>query len=513
MSLDESQRAWSSGHIDSINDKAAWPVDSNVDPYAASENPVINVIGLSEDLESQPSYKAIKDGNEAEGHDSIWAQRRNNLNTDRLRTSILVETNADLRDGIDEEPIIRNAVFKDSSFEAWSSKLKKTYNPLSPDIVVINEIDELEGIIFKHTNYRVKHLVELPNTDPADDHIVIRRYSDFIWLRKVLLKKYPLRLIPDLPPKKLGSQYSSRSFLLARRQGLIRFINLVMKHPVLKNDDLVLTFLTVPAELSSWRNQASYDTSEEFADKRISETFKQMWDPRLLEKWNKINASLDKSMIIWNNMRILVERYESRMLHIAQERDVFKACIETYSQHTNVLYPEEHSASVIELNDHLKVVEKHLENTTELINNEAEELHSSLVPKFVTYIEVLKALQKLFERYRILSRNTVHQLERRVELNEERLEAMKGKPDISGAEYDKIVNIVQQDKRSINQQINRSWLIKECVLEEFTFFQKTQFLAIDTLQTWTAMHSKYYGFQLNEWERLAVSLTELPSVQ
>ena len=30
---------------------------------------------------------------------------------------------------------------------------------------------------------------------------VTRRYSDFAWLQEVLLKRYPARLVPQLPPK------------------------------------------------------------------------------------------------------------------------------------------------------------------------------------------------------------------------------------------------------------------------------------------------------------------------
>lgn len=34
---------------------------------------------------------------------------------------------------------------------------------------------------------------------------VIRRYRDFQWLREALIKKYPFRIIPRLPEKRLGS--------------------------------------------------------------------------------------------------------------------------------------------------------------------------------------------------------------------------------------------------------------------------------------------------------------------
>ena len=57
-------------------------------------------------------------------------------------------------------------------------------------------IAEKEGFLFTHVNYWV-HSNQRQTS-------VRRRYSDFYWFWETLLKRYPFRVIPNLPPKKLS---------------------------------------------------------------------------------------------------------------------------------------------------------------------------------------------------------------------------------------------------------------------------------------------------------------------
>jgi hypothetical protein len=63
------------------------------------------------------------------------------------------------------------------------------------DNVKVVVAPEKEGFIFKHINYVVE--------SQHRSSLVLRRYSDFYWLWEVLLKRYPCRLVPNLPPKKI----------------------------------------------------------------------------------------------------------------------------------------------------------------------------------------------------------------------------------------------------------------------------------------------------------------------
>lgn len=67
--------------------------------------------------------------------------------------------------------------------------------------VSITMLPEKEGMfMFQHRNYEVKSVRRGSN--------VIRRYSDFVWLLDCLQKRYPFRLLPLLPPKRVSGMSS-----------------------------------------------------------------------------------------------------------------------------------------------------------------------------------------------------------------------------------------------------------------------------------------------------------------
>lgn len=96
--------------------------------------------------------------------------------------------------------------------------------------------------MFQHHNYEVSSQRRASK--------VIRRYSDFVWLLDCLHKRYPFRVLPLLPPKRVGMNGSHLSndgaFIEKRRRGLARFLNALVRHPVLGQEQLVVMFLTVP---------------------------------------------------------------------------------------------------------------------------------------------------------------------------------------------------------------------------------------------------------------------------
>lgn len=52
-----------------------------------------------------------------------------------------------------------------------------------------------------------------------------------------------------------------------RRKGLVRFINAVVRHPLLGKDDVVIAFLSHPSEINSWKRANSPTLDEEFVRK------------------------------------------------------------------------------------------------------------------------------------------------------------------------------------------------------------------------------------------------------
>ncbi|CCH41917.1 Sorting nexin MVP1 [Wickerhamomyces ciferrii] len=432
-------------------------------------------------------------------HKSIWDDGNNDILAEPLNVNTLT--------GNSENHGLRS---KDSNvdFFSWCNAIRKTFDPLARDIITISEIPEKEGLLFKHTNYLVAHLVPLPDTDASNDRKVIRRYSDFVWLSEILLKKYPFRLIPELPPKKLASN-SDPQFLERRRRGLSRFINQIIKHPILKTESLVLMFLTVPTDLSSWRKHASYDTTEEYKDVKISQKFLDLWDLSIAKLWTEAREEIKNCYENWSKLSILVERFEKRSQQIALDNERFQRVLDDFKISTPAIYSIENS-DINSINEHLRVVGKHLDNSKNLLNDESQNVEIGIVEDFKSFSDHLNSIGALFERYERLGGNQIIQLSRKVEFTQSKLNELNGKPDVRGNEVERYRDSIRKDKLEIEFQTNRDWLIKETILSEYVLFQETQYQITKIFQDWVADKVKYSELHSNNWSQLANSLQDMP---
>jgi hypothetical protein len=75
---------------------------------------------------------------------------------------------------------------------------------------------------------------KIPDYFTAAEMTVLRRYSDFIWLREQMIKEHPAHVIPPMPSKQGLSQVDKFDpiFLEVRRRGLERFLQRIAAHPV-----------------------------------------------------------------------------------------------------------------------------------------------------------------------------------------------------------------------------------------------------------------------------------------
>ncbi|KAI0953926.1 hypothetical protein AcV7_007318 [Taiwanofungus camphoratus] len=137
---------------------------------------------------------------------------------------------------------------------------------------------------------------------------VPRRYSEFVFLWDCLVRRYPFRLLPALPPKRLGPD---ESFLEQRRKGLARFLNFVINHPVIKEDGLLSVFLTEPS-LEAWRKHSSVSYEEESASKRVDRIEEMSIPSDLEEKLAIVRGKIGFLIEHWQRICMLAERVVRR---------------------------------------------------------------------------------------------------------------------------------------------------------------------------------------------------------
>ncbi|XP_024527007.1 sorting nexin 1 isoform X1 [Selaginella moellendorffii] len=83
------------------------------------------------------------------------------------------------------------------------------------------------------------------------EKIVIRRYSDFVWLHERLTERYKGIIIPPLPEKSAVEKFRfSAEFIEVRRRALDVFLNRIAAHPILRQSDDLKSFLQ--ADEDSW---------------------------------------------------------------------------------------------------------------------------------------------------------------------------------------------------------------------------------------------------------------------
>ncbi|KAL5513289.1 MVP1 [Sanghuangporus vaninii] len=137
---------------------------------------------------------------------------------------------------------------------------------------------------------------------------VSRRYSEFAFLWDCLVRRYPFRLLPQLPPKRIGPD---ESFLEQRRRGLQRFLNFVVNHPVIKEDGLLAVFLTEPS-LEQWRKHNAISLEEEPASKRLDKVEEMAIPSDLEDKLKIVRNKLSPVIEQWQKICILAERLIKR---------------------------------------------------------------------------------------------------------------------------------------------------------------------------------------------------------
>lgn len=122
------------------------------------------------------------------------------------------------------------------------------------DVSVVDPKKIGDGIFGSYVGFTVK-----TKRSNGEDLEVLRRYSDFLWLRDILVKEFPNKLVPPMPPKHaVGEGKYDPLFLEVRRSDLQRFLSRVAKNPKFNSTTWFLTFVEVGTSYHRLRDTDSY---------------------------------------------------------------------------------------------------------------------------------------------------------------------------------------------------------------------------------------------------------------
>ncbi|KAI1105641.1 hypothetical protein F4804DRAFT_340987 [Jackrogersella minutella] len=374
--------------------------------------------------------------------------------------------------------------------------------------LVVALMPEKEGVfLFQHHNYEV--------TSSRRGSKVIRRYSDFVWLLDCLHKRYPFRALPLLPPKRVavnGNHLSNDgAFIEKRRRGLARFLNTLVRHPVLGQEQLVIMFLTVPTELAVWRKQAAISVVDEFAGRPLPPGLEESLPSLLNDLFERTRQGVKRSAELYISTCNIMDRLVKRSEGVAADHarlamsltSLTEASADTYATDTN---------DVPLLNDGLVAMSKHLQTTQSLMEDESKAWDAGVLEDLKRQRDALVSIRDLFDRRERLDKDNIPHLERRIQSNETKLASLRSKPDgmVRPGEIEKVVEAIIKDKESIVNQHNRSIFVKECIRDELMYFQQTQFHVSQWNQDWAQERVKYSEMLADNWRRLLDELEGMP---
>lgn len=342
---------------------------------------------------------------------------------------------------------------------------------LPEDEVTVRLRSELEGFIIKHNVYIV--------TSSARKSEVVRRYSDWLWLSECLVKRYPFRCLPVLPPKRIAMPLAGRHlsaddlFIERRRRALERFLQMLTRHPMLREDKLVEVFFTEPRPIAEWKSSAPALFLDEEGLIKIVDEAERMSIPEDLElKLTQQRQAIPELLERWTAMVALFER-------IVKRNDAAAA---DYSRLNFSLL------SVVETtakrwrpgSDNSKRTEETLSTTAAIFQDHSDMTSSRVSAVSLSTLEGMKAQRDLLLSFRdLIGRidrqlvDPIDTLKKRIEAAQEKITTLASAQSNNASTQQEQATLsaqVKQDTQSIQKYLNRRIHAKKTIWEELIWF-------------------------------------------
>ncbi|KAJ3128469.1 Sorting nexin mvp1 [Nowakowskiella sp. JEL0407] len=373
------------------------------------------------------------------------------------------------------------------------------------DNIEVQIAPEKGGFIIKYINYLIQ----------SSHHrsTVTRRYSDFLWLREILQKRYPYRIIPGLPPKQvgeseIGSGAGNALFLDRRRRGLSRFLYLVANHPVLRVDDIVVLFLTEKMELKRYLkvNDVKVSVEEEMLATPVSPGHDESLHtpPELDEKIEELKANMDTLLEHYRNLCLTIERFAKRTEGTARDLMQHSAVLNVLTDVPNCISDECFNCPMIDSGfNHLA---HGFQNCSSTILEQQESLTDGIVESLKKHRDLLLAVRDLYGRWdKVIQGFNSDHLNKRIESNQQKYSNRTGK------EQDKIAEQIAHDTNELHSQTLRIRFIRHCVWDELRFYHQHKAFISGAYQNFVAEQARFSTLLAEQWKLLSSRIYEMPT--
>lgn len=338
---------------------------------------------------------------------------------------------------------------------------------------------------------------------------VHRRYSEFTFLWDCLVRRYPFRLLPALPPKRVQPD---AAFIEQRRKGLARFLNAVINHPVIKEDGLLATFLSEPS-FENWRKHTAVSLEEESASKRVDRIEEITVPSDLEDKLAFVRGKISPLIEQWQRICVLAERIikrrESAAADLARLTNVLRAVVEVNER----CWRGDECELCDGVRQGIAHVASHTQRQSDLLEQRTNALLYSTLEALKSQRDLYIAMRDLFIRRDRLSVDNVDRLKKRVDSNSMKLEGIKAaQKDGWQDDADRIIGLIEKDQAMIATLLNRRVFIRASMWHELrvVLHNKENALLSKLVQNLAHDEQAFASSVLANWVSLGNAVEEMP---
>ncbi|CAJ0918926.1 16344_t:CDS:10 [Entrophospora sp. SA101] len=326
------------------------------------------------------------------------------------------------------------------------------------------------------------------------------------------VKRYPFRILPALPPKKIGVNgfyfTYDETFLEKRRKGLARFLNFIARHPVLKSDDLVEMFLTEQTEIAIWRRNNTPDLDEEFLKKEISSQMEQRIPKDLNARLEIVYNNLDRSIEHYANMCNFMERIAHRQEGTASDYTRYSLALNSLIENGKDCYTE-NCYNCSQMMNGLEQISSHFQHASTIMEDAATSILDTVLEDLKRHRDLLVSFKDTFERRDRLTIDTVETLNSRIAINQAKLRPLSGK-ESSDPEVEKLASAIQKDEDDIKIQLGKQIFVRYCMYSELNLFHESSAFISLLYQKFINEQMKYTQQLYKNWDVLNPKVREMP---
>ena len=277
-------------------------------------------------------------------------------------------------------------------------KLEKTQLNDNKLTITVRNPKEMDGGVFgkNYVLYEVQ-------TDPFG-WVVLRRFSDFDNLRKLIAKHFPSFYVPPLPNKKMGNRRFDQDFIVKRMKFLNLFINNLVQSESFKSSEILVSFL-------SYEDRGKFDSKfKEYTTQQPSayvEEYKTLdgkvtisHDEGNEKYFTNINKYFRLQGQILDRLNFSLKMFFNNMNQVAESlQDVQKNFEILHVLNTRVLMKQTITKSYEEMGCFFKNYRKILIKQNDMIKNHMKDFFKYINLEGKAYNELIERREELKAKY------------------------------------------------------------------------------------------------------------------